>query len=1063
MNKLSLQTSTVQAYLVFSLPIALLNLIGLIVLHGQFGLSIIPASIAASEGAVLTAYMLQRVVATERPSRHFQTLAITQVIVLLTPIVTTASLSIVPPAGQIAYPLINLVALMVASLVSYVILLWQSETGVLVAGGSIQHWQEAPAKHTPPPSSWKARQQDIKRAIILAASVGALVFTVGIIATTQMGAWATFATCCIALILFVRPTINLRTSFTYLLATAVGVSAVDYFSWRVGVINWGNWVIALPLVAAEIFGILHTLGFQFTVWPRPEAPLNTDEDPTLRPIFVFIPTVNEGVAILRETLDGILAARARYLEHYPHGQVNIVICNDGRVAKSADWEDVETLAATMGAICVTRTVKGGAKAGNIENARQQVGGIGDALLVIFDADQVAHPDFLMKTIPPFRDKTIGWVQTGQYYTNLENPVARWAQDQQALFYEILCPGKSTQNAAFICGTNVVLRAAALDQIGGLPQDSITEDFAASIELHKTWRSIYLTGVLATGLGPMELKSYFKQQGRWAMGTLGICRTHWKHIFLPERHGLTISQRIQYALACTHYVCGLRDLIYLVSPIIFLVTGIPAVRGATLVAFLWHFLPYFIASQVMFWHAGRGKTGLRGILLGFSCFPVLVNSLITVVKGKRVGFAITAKKRTADQPWWRAVLAHLLFLIACGVGLLLVLRPHSEDDQLKTMVSAFWVLYNGALLAGALWLALADRYSENWLKLAWPRPATAFATMGRLKLAMPLFIIVMFAGMLILPVMLHSAKATTVTHADLVQEAQARYFGVSVPYDMVGTRVATLEQQMNFHFALVGRTQEISDTFDEAWATQLASHGQRPWITLLFTVPGEPAYNASLPAIANGFHDAALHKWAHSISQFAKPLYITILQHVDRNWATSSAVTNFGVPQDVPRAWMHTRQIFLEEGATNVTWVWAPADPVHDDAYMPPKSSIDAILISMISYPDTQWVDPQTTLDALTSHHPGLPLMVEVSASGEPAKKAAWLNRVSDAMAHNPNIHALVYHEGAPGANPTAADRLAWSMLSDPLTTKWLQDLNRTHAVAFAPAGSISSTHDKSDF
>src|SRR5262249_47256181 len=149
-----------------------------------------------------------------------------------------------------------------------------------------------------------------------------------------------------------------------------------------------------------------------------------------------------------------------------------------------------------------RRQKGGAKAGNIEHARAVIGARADSrvdaldaaeelavgargveqarvvvspkgnyLIAIFDADQVAEPDFFLRTIPPFADPRVGWVQTSQYYRNLDNPVARWANDQQQLFYQVLCPHKSIVNAAFICGTNVVIRGAALDEIGGLPQDS----------------------------------------------------------------------------------------------------------------------------------------------------------------------------------------------------------------------------------------------------------------------------------------------------------------------------------------------------------------------------------------------------------------------------------------------------------------------------------------------------------------------------------------------------------------------------------------------------------------
>ena len=242
------------------------------------------------------------------------------------------------------------------------------------------------------------------------------------------------------------------------LAVAVGVVTIDYIGWRFSVANWPAAWIAVPLLWAEVLGAIHLLGFQFTIWPRDPPRIEPHEDPTQHPIFIFVPTLNEGVAVLRPTLEGCMAARSKYLAHYPHAEVTIVVCNDGRAAKARCWRKVEGLARKLGVRCVTRELGGGAKAGNIENARQKLHATGDALLVIFDADQVPEPDFLLETIPPFTDTTVGWVQTGQYYANLKNPVARWADDQQSMFYNLLCPGKAALNSAFICGTNVVIRA-----------------------------------------------------------------------------------------------------------------------------------------------------------------------------------------------------------------------------------------------------------------------------------------------------------------------------------------------------------------------------------------------------------------------------------------------------------------------------------------------------------------------------------------------------------------------------------------------------------------------------
>ena len=64
-----------------------------------------------------------------------------------------------------------------------------------------------------------------------------------------------------------------------------------------------------------------------------------------------------------------------------------------------------------------------------------------------------------------------------------------------------------------CGTNVVFRRKALEDVGGFPEHSVTEDFALSIELHargrgpgdrsRSWE------VLAVGLGPEDMASYVR--------------------------------------------------------------------------------------------------------------------------------------------------------------------------------------------------------------------------------------------------------------------------------------------------------------------------------------------------------------------------------------------------------------------------------------------------------------------------------------------------------------------------------------------------------------------------
>jgi len=864
----------------------------------------------------------------------------------------------------------------------------------------------------------------------------ALVVAVAWIAYAHPGAPLTLAVLAVGLAMLATTDVDRHQATTMVLALGVGFATVDYVSWRVSVTNWHGWWIAIPILVAEAFGAAHALGFQFTIWPRSTPPLEATLDPTQYPIFVFVPTLNEGVGILRKTLNGCVAARSAYLRRHPHANVSIVVCNDGRAANAPCWRDVDKLVnefALYGVKGVTRRFGGGAKAGNIEHARQKMHATGDALVVIFDADQIPDRQFLLKTVAPFADASIGWVQTGQYYSNLDNPVARWADDQQSMFYNLLCPGKAALNAAFICGTNVVIRAAALDEIGGLPQDSVTEDFAASIALHPRWRSVFLRDVLAKGLGPLDIPSYLKQQSRWALGTLEVFRRDWRAIILPKKNGLRPGQRVQYLLACTHYLCGLRDLVYMVSPALFIFTGIPAVRRASLSEYLWHFIPYAAMVIVAMWYSARRVTGWRGMVAGFGSFPALVGSLAAVTMRRKASFVVTSKERNG-RPSLRYLVVYLLFVVLCVTALGWTTRMNGAE-RTSLFISVFWIVYSLAMLGAFLGLAYADLHTHAAARVAEPRQSRRERA-GRLRPVRVGLGALIVSTVLASVALTHSPTAPAGVARPFVIASDytaTRRFGVSLPIQLLRSEPPQLERSLGIRFSIVGRTQDVIDKFDTGWARQLAAQGARPWITLEFGEFGAghtAPLSASLPAIYNGLHDRDIRRWATEIRDFGGPVYMTVLKHADKNWSISSGVAHGGIPADVPRAWLHVRSIFRDAGAKNVAWVWAPADPNQDQAFAPPASSIDAVLQSFINYPGARWGNPKTVLDNVSRRYPGKPLFVEVSAAGPAAEKSAWLYRLGSTVATTPQLYALLYHEGGPALLPTPSQQHRWSLASD---------------------------------
>src|SRR5207248_3602749 len=84
-------------------------------------------------------------------------------------------------------------------------------------------------------------------------------------------------------------------------------------------------------------------------------------------------------------------------------------------------------------------------------------------ILFLDADMLARPDVLDRTLGYFRDPRVALVQTAQYFYNV--PPGDPFGSQAPLFYGPIQQGKDGWNAAFFCGSNAVLRREALMQIG----------------------------------------------------------------------------------------------------------------------------------------------------------------------------------------------------------------------------------------------------------------------------------------------------------------------------------------------------------------------------------------------------------------------------------------------------------------------------------------------------------------------------------------------------------------------------------------------------------------------
>ena len=77
------------------------------------------------------------------------------------------------------------------------------------------------------------------------------------------------------------------------------------------------------------------------------------------------------------------------------------------------------------------------------------------------------------------------------------------------------PGYDALGFISCTGTNFVVRAAALKEVGGSPTYTLTEDFALGMALKMYgWHCRYVQEYLAIGEAPDQIRNCYQQRSRW---------------------------------------------------------------------------------------------------------------------------------------------------------------------------------------------------------------------------------------------------------------------------------------------------------------------------------------------------------------------------------------------------------------------------------------------------------------------------------------------------------------------------------------------------------------------
>lgn len=432
-----------------------------------------------------------------------------------------------------------------------------------------------------------------------------------------------------------------------------------------------------------------------TIDRRPQADaLSSVYDPTV-PVDIFIPTYNEDARILRRTLAGALNVR--------HGNKRIWLCDDKA------RPEIGALAREFGVEYLTRPDNSHAKAGNLNHA-YRVANATDRppeFAIVLDADFIAMPAFLERTLPLFRDPKVGCVQTPQHFFN-EDPVqqnlmcgAVWP-DEQRFFFNFLLPCKDAWGAAFCCGTGVVFRMAALNANGGMATETVTEDMLTSFQIEEYgYRTIMLNEPLSFGLAPENLAEYVAQRCRWCLGAVQQIRTRWNPFGTAK---MSLINRLSILDVEMYWLCTYPfRLLMIAAPIVYWWTGTAVINASLLQLIIW--LAPALLAEITFMSSyaeGRVLPIMNDVNHLAVAWPITLSVLTGLLRPKGRAFRVTMKgadpERTGLLVHWKIITPFLVMIVATLIGILINSGPFSAAAARPGYsANVFWSVINMVIL------------------------------------------------------------------------------------------------------------------------------------------------------------------------------------------------------------------------------------------------------------------------------------------------------------------------------------------------------------------------------
>lgn len=481
---------------------------------------------------------------------------------------------------------------------------------------------------------------------------------------------------------------KIKPDFKGVLVIVSIIVCMTYIVWRFTTIpndSILSFVLGIILIIAEIMGMIQFFNFQYlftkkyVVERKTLADFKEGEIPS---VDVLICTYNEPLKLVEKTL--IAALNMNYVK----GKLKVYVCDDGKRGS------MKALCEKYGAGYITREGNEGAKAGNINNALKIIKG---DLFAVLDADMIPKKNFLERTVGYFSKEKLAFVQIPQVYYNQDMYQYNLGKDipnEQDFFMRDIQAARASINAVLHIGTNAIFRKKYVDQIGGYPTCSITEDMAVGMMLQEEgYETLFINEELVHGLSATTYADLVKQRDRWCRGNLQVMRE-----FNPLlRKKLTLPQKIAYIDGVIYWFSSVQKMVYMLWPMAYLMFGV-LVLNATVLNLLTFFIPFYLGEILVFKILSPGNRSIKwSHIYEVAMAPHISLSVIREMFRLKTKFNVTPKDISNDKPYYQLKVAmpHIVLVIlsvlSWCIGTYYIL--HGMINIEGYIINIAWGVYN----------------------------------------------------------------------------------------------------------------------------------------------------------------------------------------------------------------------------------------------------------------------------------------------------------------------------------------------------------------------------------